>query len=156
MRLEHVFVSTGISIRETRIRNRARYLPCINLHTDLDRWTGFHAIYTLYIICVRWERKNARFFEKLVPLFARLKYYAYLCHRQKEIRNMKTNKTKWIVIFAVLIGIVIFETFCPLGDFMHDMFGYFGDFIGWGLFGLLIYSGVRLFESDKEIEDTEI
>lgn len=24
------------------------------------------------------------------------------------------------------------------------------------LFGLLIYSGVRLFESDKEIEDTEI
>lgn len=96
------------------------------------------------------------FSKKLVPLFARLKYYAYLCHRQKEIRNMKTNKTKWIVIFAVLIGIVIFETFCSLGDFMHDMFGYFGDFIGWGLFGLLIYSGVRLFESDKEIEDTEI
>lgn len=52
MRLEHVFVSTGISIRETRIRNRARYLPCINLHTDLDRWTSFHALHTLYYIYV--------------------------------------------------------------------------------------------------------
>lgn len=79
MRLEHVFVSTGISIRETRIRNRARYLPCINLHTDLDRWTSFHALHTLYYIyvCVRWEIKMVRFFntvlheqipEKFIPV----------------------------------------------------------------------------------------
>ena len=58
--------------------------------------------------------------------------------------NKKLNK-KWLAVFAVLTGVVIFETFKPMGEVMHNLFGVFGDMTGAALFIVWIYSGFKVF-----------
>lgn len=66
--------------------------------------------------------------------------------------NKKLSK-KWLAVFTVLTSVVIFETFKPLGETMHNMFGVFGDITGAALFFVWVYSGYKTFSPFFDTEN---